>query len=238
MNGDAFANAVTIANFHTGRFASIFQILVNFTDGGELIDHVIAANGRMTIHHDVRFQYGTLTNFNMGSNNTKWTNVNVSTDNGTLFHNGGWMNKGGFINHVSGLPATRTHHGSFANNFAVNQSYAFKASQAATRFFKSHFHDHLITRHDRALKARFVNTCEVIQLTRLQFTNAFKRQDTGGLSHRFQDQYAREDRLPREMPLEEWLVYRNIFHCAQKTTFFKIQHTVYQQKRVAVRQKF
>ncbi|MGQ7171884.1 hypothetical protein ACUOCP_39465, partial [Escherichia sp. R-CC3] len=28
VSGDAFANAVTIADFHTGRFASIFQILV------------------------------------------------------------------------------------------------------------------------------------------------------------------------------------------------------------------
>ncbi|EJK92659.1 hypothetical Protein UUU_06450 [Klebsiella pneumoniae subsp. pneumoniae DSM 30104 = JCM 1662 = NBRC 14940] len=40
------------------------------------------------------------------------------------------------------------------------------------------------------------------------------------------------------MPLEKRLVYRNIFYCAQKTTFFKIQHAVYQQERVTVRQKF
>ena len=77
------------------------------------------------------------------------------------------MNKGGFINHVSGLPATRTHHCRFANNFAVNHSYAFEASQAATRFFKSDFHDHLITRHDRTLEARFIDTREVVQFTRL-----------------------------------------------------------------------
>ena len=77
MNGDAFANAVTIADFHTGRFASIFQILVNFADGGELINLIIAANFSMTIHDNVRFQYGTLTNFDMGSNDTKRTNVSV-----------------------------------------------------------------------------------------------------------------------------------------------------------------
>ncbi|SRN30309.1 Uncharacterised protein [Shigella flexneri] len=77
MNGDAFANAVTIADFHTGRFASIFQILVNFADGGKLINLIIAANFSMTIHDNVRFQYGTLTNFDMGSNDTKRTNVCV-----------------------------------------------------------------------------------------------------------------------------------------------------------------
>src|SRR5690606_9456316 len=158
MNGDAFANAVTIADFQTGRLTSIFKILVYFADGSELIDLVIAANSRMTIHDNVRFQYCTLTNFDMGSNNTKWANMDVSTNNGTDFHNGGRMNKGGFINHVSRLPATSTHHSRFANNFAVNQSYAFEASQAATRFFKSDFHDHLITRHDRTLEARFIDT--------------------------------------------------------------------------------
>ncbi|SAE22291.1 Uncharacterised protein [Enterobacter cloacae] len=228
MNGDAFANAVTIADFHAGRFASILKILVNFADGGELIDLIVAANGGMTIHDNVRFQYCTLTNFDMGSNNTKRANVDVCANDGTRFHNGGRMNKGGFINHVSGLPATRTHHCRFANNFAVNHSYAFEASQAATRFFKSDFHDHLITRHDRTLEARLIDTREVIEFTRLQFTYAFKRQNTGSLCHRFQDQHTREDRFTREVPLEERLVNGDIFHCAQKTTFFKIQHTVYQ----------
>lgn len=32
---------------------------------------VIATNFSMAIHDNVRLQYGTLTNFNMGSNNTK-----------------------------------------------------------------------------------------------------------------------------------------------------------------------
>src|SRR5699024_8964173 len=136
MNGDAFANAVTIADFHTGRFASIFQILVNFADGGELINLIIAANFSMTIHDNVRFQYGTLTNFDMGSNDTKRTNVSVSANRRALFHNGGWMHKGGFINHVSGLPATSTHHRCFANYFTVDQSNPFKTGQAAARFFE------------------------------------------------------------------------------------------------------
>jgi hypothetical protein len=153
MNGDAFANAVAIANFHTGRFTSIFQILVNFADGSELIDLVITANFGMAINDNVRFQYGTFANFDVRSNNTKRANVDVSTNDGAFFHNGGRMNKGGFINHVSGLPATRTHHRRFANHFTVNQRYAFEASQAATGFLKSDFHNHLIARYDRTFES-------------------------------------------------------------------------------------
>ena len=97
MNGDAFADAVAIANFHAGRFASIFQILVNFTDGSELIDLVVAANFGMTVDDNVRFQYGAFADFDVSANNTKRANVDVSANNGAFFYNGGRMNKGGFI---------------------------------------------------------------------------------------------------------------------------------------------
>ncbi|MNN41746.1 hypothetical protein D3C81_1558830 [compost metagenome] len=238
MNGDAFADAVAIANFHAGRFASILQILVYFADGGKLIDLVIATNFSMAIHDNVRLQYGTLTNFNMGSNNTKRSNVGIGTNTGALFHNGGRVNKGGFINHVLGLPATGTHHRCFAHNFTVNQCNPFKTGQATARFLESDFHDHLIARYDRTLEACFIDTSEIIQLAWLQFSYAFKRQNTRCLGHCFQNQHARENRFTREVALEERLVNGYIFHCAQKTTFFKIQHTINQQKRKTVRQKF
>lgn len=55
MNGDAFVNVVMIADFYMGWFVSIFQILVNFADGGELINLIIVANFSMTIYDNVRF---------------------------------------------------------------------------------------------------------------------------------------------------------------------------------------
>ena len=89
MNGDAFANAVAIANFHSSRLASIFQILVNFTDRSELVDLIVAANFSVAIHNDMRLQYGALANFDVGAHNTKRTNVDVSANDGAFFYNGG-----------------------------------------------------------------------------------------------------------------------------------------------------
>ncbi len=147
------------------------------------------------------------------------------------------MNKSGFINHVSGLPATRTHHRRFANHFTVNQRNAFETGQAAAGFLESDFHNHLIARYYRAFEACFIDTREVVQLARFQFSDAFERQNPGGLRHCFQNQDARQNRLTVEVPRKTARLQKH-FYCAQKTTFFKIQHAVYQQERVTVRQKF
>ena len=79
MDGDAFADAVAVANFHTRRFTSVFQVLVNFTDGSELIDLVITTNSGMAVNNNMRLQYGTFANFDVSTNNTKRANVSVST---------------------------------------------------------------------------------------------------------------------------------------------------------------
>lgn len=114
----------------------------------------------------------------------------------------------------------------FAHDFTVDQRNPFKAGQATARFLESDFHDHLIAWHHRTLKARFINTREIIQFARFQFTNAFKRQNTGCLRHRFQNQHAWQNRFARKVPLEKRLVDGDIFHRTQKTTFFKVQHAI------------
>lgn len=77
MNGDVFVNVVMIVDFYMGWFVSIFQILVNFVDGGELINFIIVVNFSMIIYDNVRFQYGIFINFDMGFNDIKRINVCV-----------------------------------------------------------------------------------------------------------------------------------------------------------------
>ena len=95
----------------------------------------------------------------------------------------------------------------------------------------------IVAWYHRALEAGVVDTGKIIEFTWLQFTYAFKRQNTGGLRHRFQDQNARKNRFTREMPLEKRFINRNVLHCTQVFVLFKFQHAVYQQKRIAVRQQ-
>ncbi len=125
--------------------------------------------------------------------------MGISANYSAVFHNGGRMNKGGFINHESGLPATSTHHGCFAHNFTVDQRNPFKAGQATARFLESDFRSS-DRWHHRTLKARFINTREIIQFAGFQFPNAFKRQNTGCLRHRFQNQHAGKIGLPGKCP--------------------------------------
>src|SRR5476649_2854310 len=110
MNGDALTNIVAIADFNTCRFTCIFQILVNFTDGNELKNAVVATNFGHTIENDVSFKFGTFTDFHLRTDKAERTDMNTGTDNGTVFNNSAWMNKGGFINHVLSLPAAGAHH--------------------------------------------------------------------------------------------------------------------------------
>ena len=87
MNGDAFANAVTIADFHAGRFASIFQILVNFADGSELIDLIVTADFGVTINDNVRLQYGAFADFDVGAtiqNGPMWTLAPITAPSSTM----------------------------------------------------------------------------------------------------------------------------------------------------------
>src|SRR5690606_23366935 len=98
--------------------------------------------------------------------------------------------------------------------------------------------NHLIARHDRTLKARFVNTGKIVQLARLQLADAFKRQNAGGPRHCFQDQYAWENRLAREVALEKRLVNGNVFYRTQIFMLFKLKYTVNQQEWVTMREQF
>ncbi len=67
VNGDAFADAVAIAHFNTRRFARVFQILIHFTDGGELINLIIAADLGNAVHHHVGFQHRAGADFHLGA---------------------------------------------------------------------------------------------------------------------------------------------------------------------------
>lgn len=87
---------------------------------------IVTADFGVAVNDNVRLQHGAFADFDVSANNTKRTNVDVSANHGAFFYNGGRMNKSGFINHVSGLPATRTHHRRFANHFTVNQRNAFE----------------------------------------------------------------------------------------------------------------
>ncbi len=87
MNGDAFANAVAIANFHPGRFASIFQIPVNFADGSELIDLIVTADFGVAVNDNVRLQQGAFADFDVSANNTKrtmWTLAPITAPSSTM----------------------------------------------------------------------------------------------------------------------------------------------------------
>src|ERR1700750_3222971 len=105
MNSDALANTVTIADFYAGWFASIFQILIHFTNRGKLIDLVIAANFSYAIDDDVGLQHCTFADFHLGADIAKRANMNAGSKDCAVFNDGTWMDKGGWVNHVLGLPA-------------------------------------------------------------------------------------------------------------------------------------
>lgn len=188
MNGDVFVNVVVIVNFYLGWFVSIFQILVNFVDGSELIDFIVMVDFGVVVNDNVRFQYGVFVDFDVSVNNIKWINVNVSVNYGVFFYNGGRMNKSGFINYVLGFLVMCIYYCCFVNYFIVNQCNVFEMGQVVVGFFESDFYNYLIVWYYWVFEVCFIDICEVVQFVWFQFFDVFECQNFGGLCYCFQNQ--------------------------------------------------
>ena len=56
MNGDEFADVISIADFNACRFAAVFQILRRKSDGNERENFIVIADLRIAVNDDVRFE--------------------------------------------------------------------------------------------------------------------------------------------------------------------------------------
>lgn len=109
------------------------------------------------------------------------------------------------------------------------------ANCIASPGFHVDFDAQLISWHNRPPKARLLNSRKNHKLV-LTIRNLCQQQCAARLRHSFNDQHTRHDRHVRKVPGEKWLINGDIFNRHNALHAHEVDHTINQQKRIAMRQ--
>ena len=123
-----------------------------------------------------------------------------------------------------------------AGQLAFHKGVGFHASQAALERQHVHLDAQLISGHHRAAELGLLNARKDRQLL-LAVRNLVHHDDGPGLCHRLNHQHAGHDRIVGKVALKKGLVHGHILDGYQALAALELNHSVDQQKRVAVRKQ-
>jgi hypothetical protein len=123
----------------------------------------------------------------------------------------------------------------FGYNRAIDRCFASHFIKSGPASDYVDFEPELIPRYHRTPEPAVVDPGKINQLRLPVFVLA-EQKDDANLGQSFDDQYARHDRMLREMPGEKRFVDGYVLYRDHAAETIRFQHAVHQEKRVAVRQ--
>jgi hypothetical protein len=115
--------------------------------------------------------------------------------------------------------------------------HTLELGDAGPHSIQGDIHQQLVTGLDRALEARAINPGKVVdRLFIRHHAQGVEGQQGRRLRHGLEHQHARHDGPVRKVPFEEGLVDGDVLERQDALALLQLEHTVNQQKGVAVRE--
>jgi len=211
LKGYTLANYVAIADDELTRLSTVLEVLRHRTNRSELKDSISIPNPRVPLDHNVRTDGVIATKNYMGTDDRVRSNLRTLSDRGRRIDYSGGMNE----THERDLVRLRGRSGEGAayDNLTVNEYLSVHYPEGITFFDTLHHDLELVARDDHLLPFKVVSADQVKGFIPQQLRLAITSEHSGGLSHRFHDQYPRHYRMAWKMALKELFISRHVLDC-------------------------